>query len=69
MNRMNREWNDEQIKQELRTRLEEYLNNDECKQVNETVVFGYCKEIQKMNDLNIPIYLQQIVLKYFPPAL
>ena len=67
--RMNRKWNDEQIKQELRARLEQYLNNGECKKVNRKMVFGYCKEIQRQNDLNIPIYLQQIVLKYFPPAL
>ena len=53
----------------VRDRLEEYLNNEECKQMNDLLVIGYCKGNEKKNKINIPAYLQRIVLRYYPSIL
>eukprot|EP01084_Bolivina_argentea_P220455 373615_1 len=54
----------------LRERLKKYLLNDECKKIHHLIVMGYCNKIQKNYwHLNVPMYLQQIVLKYYPPVL
>ena len=50
-------------------RLEEYLHDDKCIQMNDLLVKGFCNEIQRDKTLNIPQYLQNIILKYYPPML
>ena len=55
-------------KQELKDRLEKFLNSKECKECNSLLVFGYCKESETDYKLTIPVYLQQIVEKYYPPC-
>eukprot|EP01084_Bolivina_argentea_P230030 388076_1 len=54
------------LKQELKDRLEEYLNNAKCNKANELLVFGYCKNQEKKHDFIIPLYLKQIMHQYFP---
>ena len=47
--------------------LIKYLNNDkDCKQLYDVMVKGYCKQIAQISQLNVPIYLQDIVLRYYP---
>eukprot|EP01084_Bolivina_argentea_P012857 24077_1 len=55
-------------KQQLKDRLEKYLNNNKCKKANEKLVFGYCKTKETKHNIIVPMYLQQIVHKYFPPC-
>ena len=63
------EWDTEILKVTAIQRLEQYLNNDECKQMQQLLVFGYCKSIEKSNKLNIPTYLQRYILRYYPVIL
>lgn len=50
-------------------RLERYLNDDKCKRMNELLVIGYCKKIERDYRLNVPTYLHKIVSKYYPAIL
>lgn len=53
-------------KPKLKDRLEEYLNQEQCRKVNKLLVVGYCKQNEKKYCLNMPVYLKQIVNAYFP---
>ena len=54
----------------LQRRLSDFLNNESyikfAKERNKPLIVGYCKEIENLNNLNIPMYLQLIVLNYYP---
>lgn len=54
----------------LQQRLRDWINNVSyikfAQEKNKPLIVGYCKEIENANDLNIPMYLQQIVLNYYP---
>ena len=51
-------------------RLMKFLNNEECKKVYDIIVKGYCRRSQNETNINnIPLYLQDIVHKYYPPFL
>ena len=53
-------------KQELKDRLEEYLQQKQCRKVYELLVIGYCSKREKKYGLIMPLYLMQIVNSYFP---
>ena len=57
------------IMDEVQGRLKEYLCNDECQNMNNLLVIGYCTKTEKENTMNIPQYLKKMVLKYYPPFL
>ena len=50
-------------------RLERYLDNEDCGNVNDLLVIGYCKGYATANKMNIPAYLQKIVLTFYPTFL
>ena len=50
----------------LKERLENFLNKNNCKKCYDIIVFAYCKESEKECKLTIPVYLTQIVRKYYP---
>lgn len=37
--------------------------------MNEILVIGYCKRAETERDINVPKYLKQIVVKFYPPFL
>ena len=57
------------IKKVAIARLKEYLNNNECSQVYNLLVIGYCKRMEKSEKFNFAMYLKKIVLKYYPAYL
>ena len=44
----------------------QYFNTQKAHQKNNILAFGYCKKEQQELNLNIPVYLIQIVVKFFP---
>ena len=58
-----------QLRKELRRRLKVYLTNNECMKVYGIIVKGYCGQFENDTNLTVPIYLQDIVIKYYPPFL
>lgn len=50
-------------------RLQNYLTNEQCKKYHDYLVNGYIKEQQKRYKYDIPTYIKQITLKYYPPYL
>ena len=53
-----------------KSNLKKYLNCVWCRKYrdkgNEFLLAGYCKESQKEYKINVPLYLIQIILKYYP---
>ena len=56
--------------EERRKRLMKYVGSAKCKEMYNMIVKGYCKKLQKENhDIVIPVYLQDMIYKYYPPYL
>ena len=53
-------WN----KQRAISKIKKHFNRKRCSKKNEILVFGYCHEMERLSQYNIPDYLIRIVIKY-----
>eukprot|EP01084_Bolivina_argentea_P052559 96545_1 len=54
-------------KSELRNRLKEYLNSNECQETNQLLTIGYIRQYEnKYTHIIIPMYLKMILFNYYP---
>ena len=56
-------------RQEMIEKLAIYLTNEKCKKTYNLIITGYCHEFERDQNIYFPVYLQQIIINFYPMIL